>query len=70
MSCEQCFRESRINPRITHFPLQNPNAYNTVPGDAMQIDLAPRLPPSGDFEILVTTMDVFYRYLLSYAMSN
>ena len=42
MSCEQCFRESRINPRLTRPPLQNSNEYITAPEVAMQIDLVPR----------------------------
>ena len=47
LSCEQCLGESRINPRLTRPPLQNPNEYFTAPEDAMQIDLVPGLPPSG-----------------------
>ena len=47
MSCNQGLKESRIIPRLTHPPLQNPNEYITAPEDAMQIDLVPRLPPSG-----------------------
>ena len=35
MSCEQCLRESRINPRFTRPPLQNPNEYITAPRNAM-----------------------------------
>ena len=31
--------------------------------DAMQIVLVPELPPSGDYENLVTSIDVFPRYL-------
>ena len=30
MSCEQGIRDLRINPRLTSFPLQNPNEY--IPG--------------------------------------
>ena len=59
MSCEQCIRESRINPRLTRPPLQNLNEYITAPEDAMQIDLVPGLPPSGGYENIVTAMDVF-----------
>ena len=70
MSCEQCFRESRINPRLARPPLQNPNEYITAPEDAMQIDLVPELPPSGGYENIVTAMDVFPRYLLAYPTSN
>ena len=56
MSSEQCLRESRINPRLTRPPLQNPNEYITAPEDAMQIDLVPGLHRSGGFEnIIVTT---------------
>ena len=70
MSCEQCLRESRINPRLTRPPLQNPNEYNTAPEDAMQNDLVPGLPPSGGYENIVTAMDVFSRYLFAYLTSN
>ena len=61
MSGEQCLRESRINPRLTRPPLQNPNEYITAPEKAMQIDLVPGLPPSGGYENFVTAMDVFSR---------
>ena len=58
MSCEQCIRESRIDRSLTRPPLQNPNEHITAPEDAMQIDLVPELPPSGDYENIVTAMDV------------
>ena len=70
MSCEQCFRESQINPRLSRPPLQNPNEYITAPEDAMQIDLVPGLPPSGGYENIVTAIDVFSRYLFAYPTSN
>ena len=70
LSCEQCLRESRINPQFTHPPLQNPNEYITAPEDAMQIDLVPGLPPSGGYENTVTAIDVFSRYLFAYPTSN
>ena len=70
MSCEQCIRESRIDRRLTHLPLQNPNEHITAPEDAMQIDLVPELPPSGGYENIVTAMDVFSRYLFAYSTSN
>ena len=70
LSCEQCLRESRINPRLTRFPLQNPNKYITAPEDAMQFDLVHGLPPSGGYENIVTAIDVFSRYLFAYPTSN
>ena len=36
----------------------------------MQIDLVPGLPPSGGCENLVTSIDVFSRYLFAYPTSN
>ena len=57
--CEQCLKESRINPRLTRPPLQNSNEYITAPEDAMQIDLVPGLPPSGGYGNIMTAMDVF-----------
>ena len=70
LSCEQCLRESRINPRLTRFPLQDPNEYITAPEDAIQIDLVPGLPPSRGYENIVTAIDVFSRYLFAYPTSN
>ena len=66
MSCEQCIIESRIDHSLTHLPLQNPNEYITAPEDAMHIDLVPELPPSAGYEIIVTAMDVFSRFLFAY----
>ena len=70
MSCEQCFREPRIDRSLTRPPLQNPNEHITAPEDAMRIDLVPELPPSGSNENIVTAMDVFSRYLFAYPTSN
>ena len=36
----------------------------------MQIDLVPELAPSGDYENILTAMDVFSRYLFAYPTSN
>ena len=70
LSCEQCLRESRINPQLTRPPLQNPNEYITAAEDAMQIGLVPGLPPSGGYENIVTAIDVFSRYLFANPTSN
>ena len=70
LSCEQCLRKSRINPRLTRPPLQNPNEYINAPEDEMQIDLVAGLPPSGGYENIVTAIDVFSRYLFAYPTSN
>ena len=70
MSCEKCIRELRINPQFTNLPLQNPNGHITAPEDAMHFDLVPGLPPSGGYENIVTTMDVFCRNLFAYPTSN
>ena len=70
MSSEKCSRELRINPQLTRLPVQNPNEHINAPKEAMQIDLVPRLPPSGGYENIVTAMDVFFRYLFAYPTSN
>ena len=61
MSCAQCIRESRIDDRLTLPALQNPSEHIIAPGDAMQNDLFPELPPSGGYEYIVTAMDVLSR---------
>ena len=63
MSCEQCIRESPIEPRL---PLKNAKEHMTASEDAMQIELRPELPPSCGYENFVTAMDVFSRYLFAY----
>ena len=74
MSCEKSIKELRINPQFNRPPLQNPNEHLTAPKDAMQIDLVPGLPPSGNKEgnneNIVTAMDVFFRFLFAYPTSN
>ena len=70
MSCEQCNRESRNDRSLTRFPLQNPNEQITATEVAMQIELVPELLPSGDYENIVTAMDMFSRYLFAYPTSN
>ena len=70
MSCEQCIRKSRVDDRLTRPALQNPSENITAPGDAMQIDLVPDLPPSGGYENIVTAMDVFSRYLFASFISS
>ena len=70
MSCEQCIRELRINPRLTRPTLRNPSEYLTAPEDAMQNDLVPELPPSGGYENIATAIDVFCGNLFAYPASN
>ena len=70
ISCEQCIRESRIDPSLTRPPLQNPNEHITPPEDAIQIDLVRELPPSGGYENILTAMDVFSRFLFAYPTAN
>ena len=36
----------------------------------MQIDLLPELPPSGDYENIITAIYVFSRYAFAYPVSN
>ena len=70
MSCEQCFGESRVVNRLTRPTLQNPSENIRAPEDAMQTDLVPELPPFGDYENIVTAMDVISRFLLAYPTSS
>ena len=69
-SCEQCIRESRFDDRLTQTALQNPSEHIKPLEDAMQINLVPKLPPSGGYENIVTAMDVFSRYLFAYPTSS
>ena len=70
ISCEKCITELWIDPQHTRPPLKNSSEHINPPEDAMQIDLVPRLPPSGGYENIVTVMDVFSRYLFAYPTSH
>ena len=66
MSCEQSIKESRIEDKLARLDLKNPYEHITAPEDAMQIDLVPRLTPSGGYENMVTARDVISRHLFAY----
>ena len=68
--CEQCARDKRV-PKATITPeLLNLPEWDLGPGDAMQIDLLLNLPPSGGYEIVLTAIDVFSRYLFAYPFTD
>ena len=48
--------------RLLHLP-----EWNIGPGDAMQMDLLPNLPPCGEYK---TVIDVFSRYLFAYLITD
>ena len=63
-------RESRIDRRLTRFPLQSPNEHITAPDDAMQTSLVPELPSSRGYQNIVTAIDVFSCHSFAYTASN
>ena len=68
--CEICIQDKRINnaritPELSHIP-----EWDLVPEDFMQIDLLPELSPSGGYENIITTKDVFSRYAFAYPVSK
>ena len=68
--CETCIKDKRIpNASITPELLNLPE-WDLGPEDAMQIDLLPKLPPSGRYENIITAMDVFSRYLFAYPVTD
>ena len=70
LGCENCNKDKRIpNPSITPDLLNLPE-WDLGPEDAMQIDLLPKLPPSGGYENIITAMNVFSRYLFAYPVTD
>ena len=68
--CELCIRDKRINnTRITLELIHIPE-WDLGPEDLMQIDLLPEVPPSGNYENILTAIDVFSRYAFAYPVSN
>ena len=68
--CEACIQDKRINntriiPELIHIP-----EWDLGPGDFMQNDLLPELPPSAGDKSIITAIDVFLRYALAYPVSN
>ena len=58
---KQCKKELGIE----NSPLQNPSKLITGPGDSMEIDVLPDLPPSGSYGDKVTVMFVIPNYLIA-----
>ena len=68
--CEQCAKDKRV-PNATITPeLLNLPEWDLGPEDAMHIDLLPNLPPSGGYEKVLTAVDVFSQYQLSYPLAD
>ena len=68
--CELCIQDKRLNntritPELIHIP-----EWDLGPEVLMQIDLLPELPPSGGYENIITSIDVFSRYAFAYPASN
>ena len=57
---------------MSQTPQKHPNCLicqnGNGPEDAMQIDLQPNLPSSGDYQAVMTAIDVFSRYLFAYPL--
>ena len=68
--CEQCAKDKR-NPNRTITPelLKLPE-WDHGPGDAMQINLLPTLPPCERYENVLTANDVFSQYLFAYLLTD
>ena len=65
---ETCAKGKRV-PNNTITPeLLNLPEWDLGPEEAMQIDLLPNLPTSGGYQIVMTAIDVFSRYLFAYPL--
>ena len=62
----KCLGDPRIDNRPSRPPLQNSSEEITAPYDATQIDLVPKIFPSGGYGNALTSMDVFSRYFYAY----
>ena len=60
--CETCTKDKRNKNTKLRPELRDVLEWNMGPGDAMQRDFFPELPPSADFENIVTAIYVFSRY--------
>ena len=67
---EGCARDKLVpNASITPELLNVPE-WDLGSEDVMQIDLLLNLPPSGGYEIVLTAIDVFSRYLFAYPLTD
>ena len=68
--CKICIQDkgmnnTRITPHLIHIP-----KWDFGPEDLMQINLLPKLPPSGAYENIITAIDVLSCYAFAYRVSN
>ena len=67
--CQECLQTKRTpNSTITP-PLIDMSLIAMGPEDAMQVDIVPFDDPSGGYNAIITTKDVFWRYLFAYNVS-
>ena len=67
--CEQCAKDKGVHNATIKPELLNLPEWDLVPKDAMQIYLLTKLP-SGGFENVLTSIDVFSRYLFAYLLTD
>ena len=67
-ACENCANDKLVPMNSITPELLNSPEWKIGPDDAMQIDLLPNLPTSGGYQTVMTTIDVFFRYLFAYPL--
>ena len=66
--CEKCPHDKRVPKTHERRELLNLPEGDLGSEDAMQSDLLPNLPTSGEYQNVMTATDVFSRYLFAYPM--
>ena len=68
--CEECIQDKRKNNTQTTTGLTHIPEWVLGPKVFMQIDLLPKLRPSGGYENISTAIDVFSKYAFAFPLSN
>ena len=68
--CQMCIQNKRINNDLLKTELLNCPEWDLGPEDILQMDILPNFPPSGGYDIIITAIDVFSRYLFAYPVTR
>ena len=65
-SCRDCIANKRIDTRQIRPKMFSNTEFTMGPEDSLEDDILPNLSSSNGYQLIITMMDVFSRYLFAY----
>ena len=69
-NCQICIQTKHINNDLLRTELRNCPEWDRGPEDILKMDILPNFPPSGEYNLIITAIDVFSRNLFAYPVTR